>query len=252
MRFGGLAAVDGLDMRVERGAVHGLIGPNGAGKTTVINLISGLLAPTSGTIRVGGENVAGLAAEAIAARGVARTYQNVRLFPGMTCLEQVLTGAWLRREASLLASFLALPSARRDARRARVRALALLEKVGVAARAHDLAETLSYGEQRRVEIARALASEPRLLLLDEPTAGMNAQEAEAIGLLTRALSAQGLTILMVEHNVGLVTAFCDRCTVMNFGRSLAEGEPRACLDDPAVREAYFGRKRDADRIQTHG
>ena len=250
--FGGVAAVNELDMRVERGSVHGLIGPNGAGKTTLINLITGLSHPSSGAIRLAGADLSGLAPEKIAARGVARTYQNVRLFSGMTSLEQVMTGSWLRREASLLSSFLGLPVASRDWRRARERALHGLERVGMAARAHELSETLSYGEQRRVEIARALGSEPSLLLLDEPTAGMNAREADAIGRLAQELSAGGLTILMVEHNVGLVTTYCNRCTVMNFGRLLAEGEPKACLADPAVQEAYFGHKRHADRIEAVG
>ncbi|MBK9082439.1 MAG: ABC transporter ATP-binding protein [Rhizobiales bacterium] len=248
-RFGGVAAVDGLDMSVTQGSVHGLIGPNGAGKTTMINLITGLFHPSEGAIRFAGAELSARPPHEIAALGISRTYQNVRLFSGMTALEQVMTGCWLKRGVSLWSSFLG-PAARARWRETRAQAMALLERVGMADRADELAETLSYGEQRRIEIARALGSAPRLLLLDEPTAGMNHAEAHAVGRLVHELRDGGLTVLMVEHNMGLVTEFCDSCTVMNFGRLLARGEPRACIADPAVQEAYFGRKNDADRIKS--
>lgn len=247
--FGGVDAVGGLTARVRKGSVHGLIGPNGAGKTTVINLITGLFHPTSGAIRFEGVKLEAMAPQDIAARGITRTYQNVRLFSGMTALEQVMTGCWLRRGVSLYQSFLGLPSATRAWRATRNHAMELLSRVGMADRADELAETLSYGEQRRIEIARALGSNPKLLLLDEPTAGMIASEADAVGRLVHELRDRGLTVLMVEHNVGLVTEFCDSCTVINFGRLLAEGDPQTCMADPAVQEAYFGRKHDAERIQ---
>jgi branched-chain amino acid transport system ATP-binding protein len=247
--FGGVTAVGGLSMTVPEKSVYGLIGPNGAGKTTVINLISGLLSVDSGRILFKGEELQALPATEIAGRGVARTYQNVRLFSGMTSLEQVMTGCYLKRETSLWASFLGTPAARAAWARTRERALGLLARVGMADRADDLAETLSYGEQRRIEIARALGSEPALLLLDEPTAGMNAAESSAIGRLVHELRDGGLAVLMVEHNMGLVTEFCDRITVMNFGRFLAEGLPADCIGMPEVQEAYFGRKHDAQRIQ---
>jgi branched-chain amino acid transport system ATP-binding protein len=247
--FGGVAAVGGLTAHVRQGSVHGLIGPNGAGKTTVINLITGLFHPTSGTIRFAGAKLEAMPPQDIAAKGISRTYQNVRLFSGMTALEQVMTGCWLRRGVSLWSSFLGLPAASSAWRSTREQAMHLLDRVAMAHRADELAETLSYGEQRRIEIARALGSNPKLLLLDEPTAGMNHSEAEAVGRLVHELRDAGLTILMVEHNMSLVTAFCDSCTVMNFGRLLAEGDPRTCIADPAVQEAYFGRKNDADRIQ---
>lgn len=250
--FGGVAAVGGLSTAVRKGAVHGLIGPNGAGKTTVINLITGLFHPTGGEILFEGHHLEARAPHDIAALGISRTYQNVRLFSGMSALEQVLTGCYLRRGSSLLASFAGLPKARRDWEEARAKSLALLGRVGMADKADVLAETLSYGEQRRIEIARALGSDPKLLLLDEPTAGMNHAESHAIGRLVHELRDSGLTILMVEHNMGLVTEFCDSCTVMNFGKLLAEGTPRSCIDDPEVQAAYFGRKNDATRIQPVG
>lgn len=247
--FGGVTAVGGLSTRVTRGSVHGLIGPNGAGKTTLINLITGLFHPTSGAIRFEGRSLEVMQPQAIATLGITRTYQNVRLFSGMTALEQVMTGCWLTREVGVFASFLGLPSARAAWARTREHALSLLARVSMDHRADELAETLSYGEQRRIEIARALGSRPKLLLLDEPTAGMNHQEATAIGRLVHELRDAGLTILMVEHNMGLVTEFCDDCTVVNFGRLLATGDPSTCLADPDVQEAYFGRKTDAERIQ---
>ena len=248
--FGGVAAVGGLSTEVRAGSVHGLIGPNGAGKTTVINLITGIFHPDSGNIQFDGNAVQNLLPAQIAAIGISRTYQNVRLFKGMTVLEQVLTGCYLRRGVSLWASFLGLPKARARWAETRAHAMHLLQRVGMADRADELAETLSYGEQRRVEIARALGADPKLLLLDEPTAGMNSVEASVIGRLAHELRDSGLTILLVEHNMGLVTEFCDTCTVMNFGRLLAEGTPAACLKNPDVEEAYFGRKSDAERIKS--
>lgn len=247
--FGGVIAVDHLTAHVRRGSVHGLIGPNGAGKTTTINLITGLFHPDSGVISFDGRHLEALAPHQIAALGISRTYQNVRLFSGMTALEQVMTGCYLQRNTGLWASFFSTGNARRQWAKTRAHALSLLKRVGMADRADELAETLSYGEQRRVEIARALGSDPKLLLLDEPTAGMNTQEASAVGRLIHELRDSGLTILLVEHNMGLVTEFCDACTVINFGRLLAEGEPRACIADPQVQEAYFGRRNDAERIQ---
>ena len=248
--FGGVAAVGGLSTEVRAGSVHGLIGPNGAGKTTLINLITGIFHPDAGSIQFNGAELQNLLPAQIAAKGISRTYQNVRLFKGMTVLEQVVTGCYLRRGTSLWASFLGLPQARARWAETRAHAMHLLERVGMADRADELAETLSYGEQRRVEIARALGADPKLLLLDEPTAGMNAAEASVIGRLAHELRDSGLTILMVEHNMGLVTEFCDSCTVMNFGRLLAEGTPASCLKNPDVEEAYFGRKSDAERIKS--
>ena len=258
--FGGVQALADLSFAVERGAVAGLMGPNGAGKTTVINLITGLLTPDAGRIVLDGHDLCGRPPQHIAGFGIARTYQNVRLFSGMTALEQVVAGSFLRRGTSMLASFLGTPGSRAAMRRTRAEAMALLERVGLADRAHLLAEALSYGEQRRIEIARALGSQPKLLLLDEPTAGMNAGESQVIGRLLHTLRDDGLTILMVEHNIRLVSDFCDHVAVMSFGRKLTEGTPAACLAHPDVQEAYFGRKRtppaegesDAQRARSHG
>jgi branched-chain amino acid transport system ATP-binding protein len=247
--FGGVAAVSELSMTVGVGSVAGLMGPNGAGKTTLVNLISGLLPSDSGTIRFAGAEIQRSPAHAIAAQGIARTYQNVRLFSGMTVLEQVMAGCYVRRGASLWGSFLGLPKARAARKAVERHAFELLERVQLGAQAHLLAETLSYGEQRRVEIARALGTRPRLLLLDEPTAGMNVQESSEIGHLVHSLRDGGLTVLMVEHNVRLVREFCDHVTVMNFGRLLARGTPAECMAHPDVQAAYFGNTADAERIR---
>jgi branched-chain amino acid transport system ATP-binding protein len=246
--FGGVAAVSDLSMLVRTGSVAGLMGPNGAGKTTLVNLISGLLPSDSGTIRFGGAEIQRSPAYDIAAQGIARTYQNVRLFSGMTVLEQVMAGCYVRRGASLWASFLGLPKARAAHKAVEHHALELLERVQLSDQAHLLAETLSYGEQRRVEIARALGTSPRLLLPDEPTAGMNVQESNEIGNLGTACATAALTVLMVEHNVRLVKEFCDHVTVMNFGRLLATGTPEECIAHPDVQAAYFGNTADAERI----
>jgi ABC-type branched-subunit amino acid transport system ATPase component len=238
--FGGVRAVDGASFAVRAGEVHGLIGPNGAGKTTVINLVSGLLAPGAGTIALEGQAIGGLPPHRIAARGVARTFQNIRLFPDLSARDNVLVGQHLSRRASLVARMLALPAAGAEEREARERADALLLRVGLGERSQERARNLSYGEQRRVEIARALASSPRLLLLDEPTAGMNPVEVQAVADLIRKVASEGHSVLLVEHNVRLVMDVCDTITVLNFGRVIAEGPPAAVARDPQVITAYLG------------
>jgi ABC-type branched-subunit amino acid transport system ATPase component len=238
--FGGVRAVDGASFEVGPGEVHGLIGPNGAGKTTVINMVSGLLAPTGGRIRLEGREIQALAPHRIAALGVARTFQNIRLFSDLTARDNVLVGEHRVRKASLGARLLLLPAAREEEARARDQALALLERIGLAGRAHERARNLSYGEQRRVEIARALAADPRLLLLDEPTAGMNPVEVQAVATLIRKVAAEGHAVLLIEHNVKLVMDVCDRITVLDFGKVIAEGAPAEVARDPAVIAAYLG------------
>jgi branched-chain amino acid transport system ATP-binding protein len=241
--FGGLRAVDGASFEVAAGTVHGLIGPNGAGKTTLINLVSGLLVPTAGAIELGGRSIAGLAPHRIAGLGVARTFQSIRLFPELSARDNVLVGRHLRRRPSLLAQLLLLRSARDETLAARQSAVALLQRVGLPDRVHEEARHLSYGEQRRVEIARALASEPRLLLLDEPTAGMNPVEVQGVAQLIRQVAAEGHSVLLVEHNVRLVMGVCDRITVLNFGKVIAEGTPAEVAAHPAVITAYLGSER---------
>jgi ABC-type branched-subunit amino acid transport system ATPase component len=238
--FGGVRAVAGASFAVEPGEVHGLIGPNGAGKTSVINVISGLLHPSAGRVLLEDRPIHGLPAHRVAALGVARTFQGIRLFKDLSARDNVVVGEHLRRRASLSARLLLLPSARAEERAAREMAVSLLERVGLADRAREHARHLSYGEQRRVEIARALASAPRLLLLDEPTAGMNPVEVEAVAALIRQVAAEGRSVLLVEHNVRLVMEVCDRITVLHFGQVIADGPPAAVARDPAVLTAYLG------------
>jgi branched-chain amino acid transport system ATP-binding protein len=238
--FGGVRAVDGATFDVRPGTVHGLIGPNGAGKTTIINLASGLLQPTAGDLRIEGLPTRGLAPHRIARLGVARTFQNIRLFPELSARHNVIVGMHLRRQESLPARLLGLPPAREAERRVGERAEALLARVGLAERMREKVKNLSYGEQRRVEIARALASDPKLLLLDEPTAGMNPVEVEAVAALIAKVAAEGHSVLLVEHNVRLVMDVCHAVTVLNFGKVIAEGPPAKVAEDPAVITAYLG------------
>jgi branched-chain amino acid transport system permease protein len=240
--FGGVRAVDGASFAVGAGEVHGLIGPNGAGKTTVLNLVSGLLPPSAGRITLAGDRIDRLPPHRIAARGVTRTYQNIRLFPALSALENVIVGEHLVRRAPLWRRMVLHPAARAEEEAARARARELLERVGLGGRAGERAGALSYGEQRRVEIARALAARPRVLLLDEPTAGMNAGEVGAIAALVEEVARAGQSVLLVEHNVKLVMQVCRRVTVLNFGKVIAGGTPEEVAADEAVITAYLGRR----------
>jgi len=241
-RYAGLVAVDSVDMQVMPGGVHAVIGPNGAGKTTLFNLVSGLVPPSSGLIRLAGQDVTGLSANRRAALGLARTFQNIRVFAAMTVLENALTGLHTRLTTGLPGVILRLPGFRTEERRAVARAREALDLVGLADKAGQRAQALSYGDQRRLEIARAMAPEPRLLLLDEPAAGMNPAETEALATLVRRLHEFGTTVLLVEHDMGFVMDISDTVTVLNFGRLIYEGAPQAVRQEPSVIEAYLGQK----------
>lgn len=238
--FGGLHAVDSVSLDIPAGSIFGLVGPNGAGKTTYLNVINGLIPSSSGTTRVLGTETTGWPPQRVARLGVARTFQTIKLVADLTVAETVVSGRYRLRHESVLGSVLATPAERRSRRQSLEIAHALLERVGLDVPPERLATSLSYGEQRRLEIARALASEPQLLLLDEPTAGMNSQESEQLGELMIQLQESGLTLLMVEHNMALVRKYCTDAVVLSSGSLLVSGDPAECLDDPRVQEAYFG------------
>lgn len=239
--FGGLTAVDNLTFSVFQNEIFGIIGPNGAGKTTTLNLICGFLKPNKGSIKFTDIEINGLRPYEIAGLGIARTYQNVRLFEGLSVIDNITSGFYLQRSSTIFDSITCSTRDRTERKVYREKARALMEKVGLRVNPDHLAVTLSYGDQRRVEIARALAVTPLLLLLDEPTAGMNASETEILGDLFRGLRSDGITLIIIEHNMRMILNYCDRTIVMNFGKLLTTGTPRDCVDDPEVREAYFGK-----------
>jgi len=238
--FGGVVAASGVSLAVPPGRITGLIGPNGAGKTTLVNLITGMLPLTAGRIRFGERDISQASAHQISRAGFARTFQNIRLFKEAPVLDNLLIGFHRHERSSLAAGLLGLPSARRETREIRARAQQLLERFGMARYADQPAGSLAYGHQRRVEMMRALASEPSLLLLDEPVAGMNDVEAGELGAIFSQLAAQGMGVLLIEHNIRFVTRLCAHVYVLDGGRLIADGTPAQVTSNPAVIAAYLG------------
>ena len=238
--FGGLRAVHEVSFQVSAGTIKAIIGPNGAGKTTLFNLIAGSLAPDSGSVYRDGREITGLSPHRIAAGGICRTFQTTRLFPAMSVLENVMVGRHPRTKAGFVAGVLSLPWTWREEREIRARARELLEVLGIGEWAEEAAGNLPFGTQRRVELARALATEPRILLLDEPAAGLNIYETREMGDLILKIRDWGITILLVEHDMSLVMDICDDILVLNYGRRLAEGTPEEIQRDPEVIRIYLG------------
>ncbi len=238
--FGGVVAAEKVSMQIPPGRITGLIGPNGAGKSTIVNLITGMMSLTAGTIHLGDRDLTTTSPHEISRAGLARTFQIIRLFKEAPAIDNVMGGFHRHEDSSLLASILALPSARAETRRIRARAAELLERFNMTRYASFPAGGLAYGHQRRVEFMRALASQPNVLLLDEPVAGMNDVEANEMGVIFKQLAAEGMAVLLIEHNMRFVTRLCDYVYVLDGGRLIAEGEPKKVIADPAVIAAYLG------------
>lgn len=242
--FGGISALTDVSFSINEGEIFGLIGPNGAGKTTMFNIITNMFSPTSGEIKFRDENITGLKPHKITERGICRTFQNIRLFSQMTSIENVLVGGHTRSKSGVFSGVFRTKSQRLEEERLRETAKDLLELVGLSDCENVKSENLAYGQQRRLEIARALASNPKLLLLDEPAAGMNEKETDDLFTLIKKVQQIGITVLLIEHDMPLVMKLCDRITVLNFGKKLAEGTPIEIQNNQAVIEAYLGTEED--------
>jgi branched-chain amino acid transport system ATP-binding protein len=249
LTFGGVTALDDVSFAIQPGEILGLIGPNGAGKTTCFNVVTGVYKPTAGTVRFQGQPLADLKRFQITRLGIARTFQNIRLFKSMTALENVMVGADARHSTGVLSALFRLPRHRHEEAEGEARAMELLRFMGLQAKCDELAANLSYGDQRRLEIARAMATQPTLICLDEPAAGFNPAEKRTLMELIRKIRDQGYTVLLIEHDMRLVMGVTDRIVVLEFGKKIAEGSPEEIRNDPAVIAAYLGVDEESDEVE---
>jgi branched-chain amino acid transport system ATP-binding protein len=252
-KFGGLTAVNDVSISVEQDSISAIIGPNGAGKTTLFNLLTGIYKPDSGTINFGGRSLIGLRPDQVNGAGMSRTFQSIRLFPGMTVFENVMVGMHSRLRVSLFQTLTGLGGFSAQEKHVREKAVELLDFVGLSGKGDEVSRNLPYGDQRRVEIARALASDPKLVLLDEPTAGMNPNESvEAMALFRRVRDERGVTVVLIEHDMRVVMGISEKISVLDYGQKIAEGEPAEIRANPRVVEAYLGRRATTEMQSKNG